>query len=99
MIKKLLEISDIKGWRKIKHLRKSLKSLFRATSQHVFKGKNEQQKKQYVKQYLFEARLLEQRVEEVIKNPPLTVGNEKQILIIIVLLEHYRQYITNLQTR
>ncbi|HKG67322.1 MAG TPA: hypothetical protein VKA92_00525 [Segetibacter sp.] len=94
MIKKLLEISDIKGWRKIKHLRKSLKSLFRATSQHVFKGKNEQQKKQYVKQYLFEARLLKQRVEEVIKNPPLTEGNEKQILTIIVLLEHYRQYIT-----
>ncbi|HLL43991.1 MAG TPA: hypothetical protein VK369_12675 [Segetibacter sp.] len=33
-------------------------------------------------------------MEEVINNPPLTVGNEKQILTIIVLLEHYRQYIT-----
>ncbi len=93
MIKKLLEITSLKGWRKIKHLRKSLKSLFRTTSQHVFKGKNEQQKKQYVKQYLFEANQLKERVDEVIKNPPLKAGNEKQILTITVELEHYKQYI------
>jgi len=93
MIEKLLEITDIKGWRKIKHLRKSLKSLFRATSQHVFKGKNEQQKKQYVKQYLLQARLLKERVEELIKTPPLRPGNEKEILTIIILLKHYNQYV------
>src|SRR5215210_8946332 len=32
MIEQLLEIAPVKGWRKIKNLRKSLKSLFRATS-------------------------------------------------------------------
>ncbi len=94
MIEKLLEITVVKGWRKIKNLRKSLKSLFRVTSQHVFKGKNEQQKKQYVKQYLLQARLLKERVEELIKTPPLSPGNEKQILSIIISLEHYKDYLT-----
>ncbi len=93
MIEKLLEITEIKGWRKIKNLRKSLKSLFRATSQHVFKGKNEQQKKQYVKQYLQQARLLQQRVEELIKTPPPSCGNE-QISSIIKSLQHYKDYVT-----
>ena len=94
MIEKLLKITGIKGWRKIKNLRKNLKSLFRATSQHVFKGKNEQQKKQYVKQYLLQARLLEERVDELVKNPPLSPGNEKEILSIIMMLEQYKKYVT-----
>ncbi|MEJ7681981.1 MAG: hypothetical protein WKG06_29845 [Segetibacter sp.] len=94
MIEKFLEITEIKGWRKIKHLRKMLKSLFRSTSHQVFKGKDEHRKKQYVKQYLLQARLLEERVEELIKKPPLRVGNEKQILSIIVMLEHYKKYLT-----
>lgn len=94
MIEKLTEMTDIKGWRKVKYLRKSLKSLFRATSQHVFKGKNEQQKKQYVKQYLLQVRMLEERVEELIKNPPVSPGNEKQILLTITMLEHYKDYLT-----
>ena len=44
MIEKLAEITEIKGWRKIKHLRKMLKSLFRSTSHQVFKGKDEHKK-------------------------------------------------------
>lgn len=94
MIEKLLEITEVKGWRKIKHLYKSLKSLFRATSQQVFKGKNEQQKKQYVKQYILQATLLKERVEELIKNPPVCAGNAKKIVSIIILLQHYKQYVT-----
>lgn len=93
MIEKLLKISEVKGWRKIKNIRKNLKSLFRATSQHVFKGKNEQQKKHYVKQYLLQARLLCQRADELIKTPLLSAGNEKQILSIITSLEHYKNYV------
>ncbi|MCW3109071.1 MAG: hypothetical protein JWQ09_3577, partial [Segetibacter sp.] len=46
MIEKLAEMTDVKSWRKIKHLRKMLKSLFRSTSHQVFKGENEHQKKQ-----------------------------------------------------
>ncbi len=49
MIEKLLEVSEVKGWRKIKSLRQSVKSLFRATSQHVFKGKNEQICRNFIK--------------------------------------------------
>lgn len=94
MIEKLRKITDVKGWRKIKNIRKTLKSLFRVTSQHVFKGKNEQQKKEYVKQYLLQARLLQQRAEELIKTPPQSPGNEKQILSVITMLEHYKKYIT-----
>jgi transposase, IS5 family len=94
MIEKLIEKTEVKGWRKIKSLRKNLKSLFRATSQQVFKGKNEHQKKQYVKQYLLQARLLQQRVEDLIKTPPLGLGNEIQILSIIEMLGHYKKYIT-----
>ncbi len=93
MIEKLIEMTDVKGWRKVKYLRKSLKSLFRVTSQHVFKGKNEQQKKQYVKQYLLQVRILKERVEELIKNPPARLGNEKQILLIITMLQHYKDYL------
>ncbi|HEX8607465.1 MAG TPA: ISNCY family transposase [Pedobacter sp.] len=94
MIEKLAEITEIKGWRKIKHLRKMLKSLFRSTSHQVFKGKDEHKKKQYVKQYLLQARLLEERVEELIKKPPFSPGNEKQILSTMVMLEHYKKYVT-----
>ena len=94
IIGKLLAIADVKGWRKIKNLRKNLKSLFRATSQQVFKGRDEKQKKRYVKQYLLQARLLKERVEELIKNPPLATGNEKKILLIVMMLEHYKTYVT-----
>jgi transposase, IS5 family len=94
MVEKLVEITEVKGWRKIKSLRKNFKSLFRATSHQVFKGKNEHQKKQYVKQYLLQARLLEQRVEELIKTLPLNPGKQSQILLIIEMLEHYKKYVT-----
>ena len=59
MIEKLVEITNVKGWRRIKNLRKNLKSLFRATSHQVFKGRD-----------------------------------EKQVLSIIILLEHYKKYVT-----
>lgn len=94
MIKKLQKITSVKGWRKIKNLRKILKSLFRTTSQHVFKGKDEQQKKQQVKQYLHQARMLEARVAELVDYPPLMAGQEKKILSVVVALEKYKKFVT-----
>ena len=94
MVKKLQEITSMKGWRKIKNLRKMFKSLFRATSQQVFKGKDEHQKKQYVKQYLQQARMLEARVAELIEHPPVVIGSEELIMAIIELLEKYKKYVT-----
>ena len=81
MIVKLQEITSLKGWRKIKNLRKMLKSLFRTTSHHVFKGKDEHQKKQYVKQYLQQARMLEARVAELIKHPPDSGWQRKENIV------------------
>lgn len=94
MIEKLQDITSLKGWRKIKNIRKMLKSLFRATSQKVFKGKDEHQKQSYVKQYLQQARLLEVRAEELIKHPPVKIGGEQQIVAIIILLTKYKGFVT-----
>ena len=94
MIEKLQDITSLKGWRKIKNIRKMLKSLFRATSQKVFKGKDEHQKQSYVKQYLQQARLLEVRAEELIKHPPVKIGGEQQIVAIIILLTKYKAFVT-----
>jgi transposase, IS5 family len=94
MIEKLQDLATLKGWRKIKNIRKMLKSLFRATSQKVFKGKDEDQKKNYVKQYLHQARMLEVRAAELIKHPPVKIGSEEQIVAIIELLRKYKGFIT-----
>ncbi len=94
MIEKLQDITSLKGWRKIKNIRKMLKSLFRATSQKVFRGKDEHQKKSYVKQYLYQARMLEVRAAELIKHPPVKVGEEEQIVAIIEMLKKYKGFVT-----
>jgi hypothetical protein len=44
MIDKLQKEIKLPGWRKIKHIRKSIKSIFRATSHQVFKGKKNHSK-------------------------------------------------------
>ena len=41
----LRQYTDVAGWRKIKDIRKSLKSQYRATAHQVFKCKSETQKK------------------------------------------------------
>lgn len=94
MIEKLQAITTLKGWRKIKNIRKMLKSLFRATSQKVFRGKDEYQTKNYVKQYLYQARMLEVRAEELIKYPPIKIGCEEQIVVIIEMLRKYKEFVT-----
>ena len=77
MIEQLQAIPSAKGWRKIKNIRKALKRLFRAASR-VFKGKEEQKKKQLVKQYLHQAGVLEARAAELIQHPPIAIGKNKQ---------------------
>jgi IS5 family transposase len=89
VVKSLKEVCDLKGWRKIKHIRKSLKSQFRKTSHQVFKGKNEQQKKQSVRDYLHEAQVLLKRCQELMVNSVVAFGKEE---IVIVLLQSLSQY-------
>jgi len=92
MIEKLQDQTGLTGWRKIKHIRKTIKSTFRATSHQVFKGKKEEQKKQSVKQYLQQARELVQRLEYVINNYSVTTENIPAAVILLTSLEHYKKY-------
>jgi IS5 family transposase len=66
---------SVEGWRKIKTLRKQVKSQFRSTSQQVFKGKKEDIKIASVKLYLELARQLHKRFSKVISGAvsPLTL--------------------------
>ena len=91
-IEKLQTITEVKGWRKIKHIRKTLKSQFRQTSQQVFKGKSEQAKKQSVKQYLQLAAVLQQRCEAIVARPPMSTDHEVMITILLVDLMKYAVY-------
>lgn len=92
MIEQLQEQTNLSGWRKIKHIRKTIKSTFRATSQQVFKGKKEELKKQSVKQYLQQATMLVNRCEEVIKNCSVTAGSAIIIIALLESLERYKRY-------
>lgn len=92
-VDKLIAISEVKGWRKRKHIRSSTKSLFRQASQQVFRsnGKNEQQKIQAVKNYLQQSNMLQQRFDELINTPPVDT-NVKLIVLHVTALKTYRDY-------
>lgn len=93
VIERLHKKTPIKGWRKIKDIRRALKSQFRATSQKVFKSRDEHQKKQSVKEYLRKTALLKAKVEEVIKNPPIVTGEEVLVTVMITLLGEHKNYL------
>ena len=57
--------TPLPGWRKLKSIRKDYKSLFRATSQIVFKGKKEAAKKKQVKLYLSISNRCIKRFEQI----------------------------------
>jgi IS5 family transposase len=96
MIEKLQQEIPLNGWRKIKHLRKTIKSIFRVTSHQVFKGNREELKKQSVKHYLQQARMLIARCEEVIKHGAITTAHTKTIVILLESLNHYKNYAVKL---
>ena len=76
----------IKGWRKHKSMISDVKSLFRAASHKVFKGKNEAEKIQSVKKYLHKAR-------EINKNL-IAVKSKTASIVTAVALQQYIDYIT-----
>src|SRR3954471_19823579 len=92
MVKQLKELSDIKGWRKLKNIAGTTKSLFRQASQQVFRsnGKNEQQKRQAVRDYLQQSRTLQQRFEEVIKRSP--AAEAVTVPALIAALKRYNDF-------
>jgi transposase, IS5 family len=92
MVEQLNKLVTIKGWRKIKSLRRDYKILFRKTSNIVFRGKSEKKKKEAVKAYLKTALSLKERFEVIIKTPPFVPGYEEQIKAIILSLSNYCKY-------
>lgn len=90
MVEKLRERVPVKGMRKIKYIRKEFKSLFRSTSQQVFKGRSEDKKKQAVSTYLDKARELQGRFEEIIKTP---FDAAVKTMAIIEALQMYNGYL------
>ena len=92
-IRKVLDIVEripCTGWRKIKFIRHEAKSIFRSTSQQVFRGGNKDPRKteQAVKTYLQCARKIYERTEEIIPThvDPLTLTS-------LATLQHYRSYL------
>jgi len=81
---KIIQSQDygVKGWRKIKELRKRVKSQYRSTSQQVFKGKNIENKIASVKAYLEIARQLHNRFSDV-----------KTDVDSILALHHFNSYV------
>ncbi|MGH2612383.1 MAG: ISNCY family transposase [Rhabdochlamydiaceae bacterium] len=88
IIGQLNEGSTLTGWRKIKYIRKTIKSQFRKTSHQVFRGRNEQQKRKEVTEYLRQATELSQRGEGVIKHLALNILEPETV----ALLEELQKY-------
>lgn len=92
-IEHLQSKTNILGWRKIKHIRKTLKSQFRITSKQVFAGKNEVLKKQSVQDYLHLAKALKKNCEALVL-PGVIVDLTKPVVALHVSLKAYLAYVT-----
>ena len=90
MIKVLKKETRLEGWRKIKHIRKTIKSIFRATSHQVFKGKKEDLKKQSVKIYLQHTEQLVHRCQDILKSN-IVVASPAAMLA-LAELHRYKNY-------
>lgn len=71
MEKEIKKNRDVKGWRKIKSIRVKTKSIFRSCSQAVFKGKNENHKKEAVRLYLNQGKEIMKRVNTFLEIYPI----------------------------
>lgn len=94
-VDKLRDVKQVKGWRKIKQIRKKLKSQFRETSHQVFCSKKEESKKQSVKNYIEKANSLHTRCNAILKEPVnvQTVEDQLKVLAYLEELERYTKYV------
>lgn len=91
IIEKLQKQTELPGWRKIKYIRKKIKSTFRAASHQVFKGKNENNKTKSVKKYLQLIQALADRCDAIFSHPALA-GGSPTLLLALVDLKRYKDY-------
>ena len=92
IIEKLQKEIKLPGLRKIKYIRKTLKSTFRATSHQVFKGKKETLKKQSVKIYLEQTQSLVNRCQAIMDNRGDLGIRSVTGLLAMIDLERYTGY-------
>jgi hypothetical protein len=86
---RIVKENNIGGWRKIKFIKREVKSSFRKASQIVFRGgtKDPEKKRAVVKEYLNYAKALEVRLQ-ILTKMPLQVSS----LLIQMGLKHYLDY-------
>lgn len=89
-VEALREGTSLVGWRKVKHIRKTIKSKFRKASHQVFAGKNEEQKKEAIKDYLQQVAGLLGRCEEIEKTVVVTTP---KALALLLSLHQYMVYV------
>lgn len=92
LINQLNTITHLEGWRKVHSIKQDFKSLFRSTSQQVFKGKSEEQKIKLVKLYLAKANGLSTRFEPIISSPPELIRAFTTQEKLDKLLQEFKQY-------
>ncbi len=92
MIDKLQRETKLPGWRKIKHIRKTIKSIYRATSFQVFKGRKESHKKQSVKLYLEHTQSLVDRCKIILENRADLALASASGMLAMLGLEEYTAY-------
>jgi transposase, IS5 family len=91
-IEKLQKEIHLSGWRKIKHIRRTIKSIFRATSHQVFKGKKKALKKQSVKTYLQHAQALVNGCQVILEHNFAVATISPAALLALMDLQCYRDY-------
>ena len=91
MIEMLQKEINLPGWRKIKHIRRTIKSNFRATSHQVFKGKKEALKKQSVKIYLQQCQSLVHRCQSIL-NYAVALAVNPAAIVALADLKRYKDY-------
>jgi IS5 family transposase len=89
-VEAIREETSLVGWRKIKHINRTIKSKFRKASHQVFTGKNEKQKKEAVKEYLQQAATLQERCEHIEKN---ISTNSLKVTALLLVLRNYIDYV------
>ena len=90
-VENIQETVPLPGWRKLKSIRKDYKSLFRATSQIVFKGKKEDSKKKQVKLYLSISNNCIKRFEQI-PNQLIASNCNQNFSTTMVALDLYLEY-------
>ena len=91
IIKQLKRYTTVTGCRKIEYLSTAIKSQLRATTQQIYKGKNEEQKRAAVKEYLRLAGEVHLKGCTILENP-ITVNNERQAKKVAKLLAELKEY-------